>query len=190
MIANRQAQWLRASILPIGRRIRQVQRHAFAGNRAVNVPPHLYRLILPRLHCRFSNLGPGDQRHLVAVAWRLQKAGANDDLVTAGLLHDIGKSAPGVTIRVTDRVARVVLGRLVPAALARLAQRPHPPRCGSALWVLARHPAAGADLVGQAGYNARVQWLIANHERSEPVNDPDLLLLIAVDEASDRYPAG
>ncbi len=166
-------------------RVLQARHHIEPRNEAVSVPPALVGLMTVEVANRFAMLNITDQEHLINVAGRLQDAGANDDLVTAGLLHDIGKFAPGVTIRVTDRVARVTLGHLAPASMARLAQRPLPPRRWSALWVLSRHARISAELVGQARYNARVQWLIANHERQGPFSDPDLLLLIAVDEDND-----
>lgn len=126
-----------------------------------------------------------DQQHLLAVAESLSRNGAGDDLVAAGLLHDIGKAAPGITIRLGDRVTKVLLDYLAPGAVARLARRQRAPRYGAALWVLVRHAQTGADLAGQAGYNQRVQWLIANHDGKDPIDDPELQHLIAADVASD-----
>ena len=179
----------RLSVQGLGPRLQQVRRHILARNDRVEIPQSLDRLLLPGVETRFRQLRTSDQQHLIAVAESLSRNDAGDDLVTAGLLHDIGKAAPGITIRLTDRVAKVLLENLAPIAIAHIS-RQRAPRYGNALWVLARHAQTGSELAAQAGYDQRVQWLIANHERSEPVNDPDLLLLIAVDEASDRYPAG
>ncbi len=158
MIAIRATRPTRSSIQHIGRRIRQV---------------------------RFRTPPISDQRHLIEVAGSLSRNGADVDLVAAGLLHDIGKAAPGVAVRLPDRVAKVLLECLAPDLIARLALRERAPRIGSALWVLARHAQAGAEVARQAGYNERVQWLIAHHERRGLIDDSDLRCLIAADESGD-----
>jgi len=171
------------------RRIRQVRTHTFAGNHAVEIPSTLSRLLLPGIETRFRTLRTSDQQHLIDVAGSLSRNGAGEDLVAAGLLHDIGKAAPGITIRLTDRVAKVLLEYLAPGAIASLALRERPRRFESALWVLARHAHSGSDIARRAGYNERVQWLIANHERRDLIDNPDLRRLFAADESGDRRPA-
>jgi len=173
----------RASVQGVWPRLRQVRRHAFASNHQVDIPQGLARFLVPVVEAGFHMLRTSDQEHLIAVAESLARCGASDDLVTAGLLHDIGKAAPGITIRLTDRFAKVLVECAAPNMLTRPASQRQPPRIGATLWVLAGHAEAGAELAGRAGYNERMQWLIANHDRKGPIEDPGLQLLIAADKA-------
>lgn len=135
----------------------------------------------------FAMLTPGDQRHALAVAAWLDQHGASESLVTAGLLHDIGKAHPTIRVHLPDRVAKVLLSRLAPAWLARIAAwtRPHWPLDG--LWVLSRHAAVGARMVREWGYPERVAWLVGHHE-DRTVTDPELALLVAVDDGQSPIP--
>jgi len=126
---------------------------------------------------------PGsDQAHLLDVATRLARAGASDDLVTAGLIHDVGKAVPGLSVGVLDRVAKVLLDAMAPEMRHRIAARDTPPHVGRGVWVLCRHAANGADLARDSGYPERICWLIAHHEDTG-TGDPELAHLQAIDAA-------
>jgi putative nucleotidyltransferase with HDIG domain len=133
----------------------------------------------------FRALPAFDQAHLVRVVLWLRRHGVTDsDLLTAGLLHDIGKSHNGARVSTIDRSARVVLRRFSPRMMEWLAREPAPGwRKGFALAV--HHPSIGAEMAADLGCNERVCWLIANHETSGiESRDPDLALLIRADHES------
>jgi hypothetical protein len=131
----------------------------------------------------FSSLSIHDQAHCCRVYRRLRNEGASSDLLIAGLLHDIGKVGPDGRVRLPDRVARVVLRRLAPGLLTRIARLPaRPGRVGIARAV--HHPRLGADQARLLGCSERVCWLIAHHEDVPPPDDADLRRLIAADHAA------
>lgn len=132
----------------------------------------------------FRGLPPHDQAHLCrAYRWLRDDGGSDRDLLAAALLHDLGKASPTGSIRLPDRVARVVLSRLAPSLLRRVARLPAPAwRRGLALAV--HHPALGAKRAAALGCSARTCWLIAHHEDATNRHDPDLARLIAADRAA------
>jgi HD-like signal output (HDOD) protein len=138
-------------------------------------------LLSPEAAQQFSVLSPGDQQHAVSVAGALHRQGAPIELVRAGLLHDVGKAVPGTTIRLIDRVAKVVLERLAPHRLGAIANWTHPRWPLKGLWALSRHAGHGEALVRRWGYGERVAWLVGHHEDAV-VTDPDLALLVAIDD--------
>lgn len=134
----------------------------------------------------FRRMSAHDQAHARRVAHRLLAAGQTDrDLIAAALLHDVGKSGsaryPG-RVRLPDRVARVILGRLAPLALSWLASDPDRPG-GRGLFLAAHHARLGAEEATATGSSARTVWLIANHE-DVTTGDPQLQALIAADDQS------
>jgi HD-like signal output (HDOD) protein len=147
------------------------------------MPAPFRALLSDDAHARFNQLTPADQRHLIDVATRLSGGGANSDLVTAGLLHDIGKAVPGTPIRIIDRIVYVMLPA---AARAWIASRPVT-RLTGGIVALYHHAEASADLAAGWGYPERVVWLIRNHERRDLL-DAQLSALIAADDASDGMP--
>ena len=132
----------------------------------------------------FCALPAHDQAHLCQV-YRLVLAqgAAGDDLLAAALLHDIAKAGPDGRVRLPDRVARVVLKRLAPRLLDRLTRLPAP-RWRTGLALAVRHPHLGAERARALGCSERICWLIAHHHDEPPVDDPDLLRLIAADHAA------
>src|SRR5215210_1129475 len=108
----------------------------------------------------FRALPHYDQVHLRTVYVTLIEDGErDDDLLLAALLHDIGKVGFGTHVRLVDRVATVLLRRLAPSLLARLARLPASGwRRGLALSV--HHPELGAALAASLGCSRRTCWLI------------------------------
>lgn len=132
----------------------------------------------------FRALPAADQAHLLRVFHILKAGGVHDrDLLTAALLHDLGKVAPDGRVRLMDRVLCVLLGRLAPAMLTRLAGLPAPAwRRGLALAV--HHAELGAGRVAALGGSDRTCWLIDNHHTSPLPAEPDLRRLVAADRAA------
>lgn len=145
-------------------------------------------LLTPEAARAFASLSPGDQRHAIAVARWLDEQGASTDLVTAGLLHDIGKAIPGTRVRLPDRIAKVMLARVAPGTLATIAVWAQPQWPLGGLWVLSRHAAVGGEMVRQWGYPERVAWIVQHHE-DDSVTDPELAMLVAIDDGRPLHPA-
>ena len=169
------------------RRASQAFAYRAASKTSVPIPARLASLMNEAIRPIFHELDPADCAHLVAVASWLADRGGSDDLVTAGLLHDIGKAVPGLRVGTVDRAANVILRAIWPRGLHWLAARNAPPQIGAGLWVLARHASVGATHLANAGYGQRVQWLVANHERND-LDDPELQLLVRADGASATLP--
>ncbi len=129
----------------------------------------------------FRGLPAYDQVHLLTVHARLAAAGVTDaDLLTAGLLHDIGKMDQHGAVRLTDRVAYVLLRWLRPAMLARFAESSKP-GIGYGLHLCVHHSQLGAQRAAALGCNARTVWLIANHDVDNVPFDHELALLQTAD---------
>lgn len=142
------------------------------------------RILTPEQQTAFRALPAADQAHLLRVYRLLQAGGVQDhDLLTAGLLHDLGKVAGNGHVRLIDRVGHVVLGKLAPRLLTRWAMWPAPVwRRGLALAV--HHPELGAQRAVALGCTPRTCWLIAHHHDPSALSDPDLRLLVVADKAA------
>lgn len=106
--------------------------------------------------------GDAERRHAELTAALLRAAGADEELVLAGFLHDRAKPAE---TRLWHRVAGTLLERFAPRVGRRLA---------AGEGVLARyldHARRGAALAEAEGRSARVVRLIARHH--EPPADED-----------------
>jgi HD-like signal output (HDOD) protein len=163
-------------------RIRQAITHA-TSSKSPTVPSNLRRLLVDDAWEGFTRLAAADQRHLIDVATRLADQGNDLDLVTAGLLHDIGKAISEGSIHLVDRVVYVLLPRPFQGWAGRYPK--HIITRGVA--ALYHHPNRGADLVLAWGYPDRVAWLIRHHERRD-IDDPQLQSLIVADDTSDGTP--
>jgi hypothetical protein len=115
-----------------------------------------------------------DQRHGLEVASRLREQGVTDrDLLAAALLHDCGKGAVPVWLRVLKVVS--------PRSVSRLADERAGGWRGSAYRLMA-HGEIGSRLAESAGASARTARLIA--DRVEESEEPARALLHAADDAS------
>jgi putative nucleotidyltransferase with HDIG domain len=114
-----------------------------------------------------------DARHAERTAEILSALGADEDLVTAGLLHDIAK--PPAT-QLWHRVAGVLLARVAPRVRRELA------RGDSTFARYLDHARLGAEEARRQGASDRVVFLIAGHH-SPPHSDDARLLARADHEA-------
>lgn len=170
---------------PIGR-VRQAIYFARANSRPAPVlPARAEALLTPALLQQFRILPTGDQRHLLRVYRYLVAHDADEDTVTAGLIHDIGKACRACNITVAHRSAHVLLSRFLPGAYRRFAAMPEVPDVLRSLHVLATHPQRGASAARQAGYNPRVCQLIRDHESGGASDDAGLQLLRKADDTAD-----
>lgn len=144
----------------------------------------LAEALSPEAQAAFRLLSTYDQRHLCTVYRTLRRTAPDDpDLLIAGLLHDLGKAAHSGRVRLVDRVAAVLLRRLLPRAYGRLTRYPASGwRLGLAL--TEHHPVLGADWARELGCSERVCWLIAHHADRPLPDDPALRLLNAADESA------
>jgi hypothetical protein len=131
----------------------------------------------PEARTLFRQMPAADQRHSLAVMRALERAGhGHPALLTAALLHDVGKSAARLTP--VHRAIIVLLGRFWPGALDWLAREPATGDSfstgsgpGKINWrqpfiVHRRHPQLGAHWAEQAGCSATSVALIRRHQEA------------------------
>lgn len=125
------------------------------------------------LFALFQSMTLRDQRHSLDV-YNFLRAQGNDDreLLTAALLHDVGK---GGRVQLWERVTYVLLAGALPSLLRRT---------GGGLARLRDHAAQGATLVANAGGPPQVASLVLKHEDARKgVEDRRLAALMAADDA-------
>ena len=109
----------------------------------------------------FEAMTRRDQQHCLEVYRRLRAQGHDDhDLLTAALLHDVGKGR----VALWHRVAYVLLEAGAPGLLARLAAPGEGRGWRQALYRCRHHPKLGAELARRAGSSASVAALIGAEE--------------------------
>ena len=107
-----------------------------------------------------------DVRHAERTAAILRALGADEELVMAGLLHDIAKPA-GTPL--WHRIAGVLLDRVAPRVRRELA------RGDSTFARYLDHARLGADEARRQGASDRVVFLIAGHHNPPRSDDARLL---------------
>lgn len=153
---------------------------------APDLPPDAFdRLTPPMLH-QFRILEVGDQEHLLFAYQWLVDEDADDDTITAGLIHDVGKACAKCHITVIDRAMHVFLTRVANPLYRRFAAIEVPPAWLRSIHRLANHPARGALAAKQAGYNERVADLIRHHESGSDPKDVQAQLLRRADTYAGR----
>lgn len=122
---------------------------------------------------RYLGAAGADDRHATETARILRQLGADEELVVAGLLHDVAK--PARTL-LWHRVASVLLEWFAPRVRARLAAG------DSTFGRYLDHARRGAELARADGASERVVRLIARHHQ-RPITDDERLLARADREA-------
>lgn len=132
----------------------------------------------------FRQMSAADQRHGLGVMRRLERAGhTHPALLTAALLHDVGKSAGKLTP--VHRAIIVLLGRFWPAALEWLMREPAP--TWRQPFVVHRcHPELGAQWAEQAGCDSLAVTLIRRHHEPLALGQDDVELWLAELEHADK----
>ena len=127
----------------------------------------------------FAAMPIADRRHGLDVAGHLVAAGQSDsDLLVAAMLHDAAK---GQRMRLWHRVSGVLLGAVLPKALARLASS-DPGSWRYPYHLYLNHAALSADAALAAGCSERTAAFI---RASVPEADASLLAALhSADEAS------
>jgi hypothetical protein len=135
----------------------------------------------------FRRLQRSEQWHALSVLQKLIGTGQkNSDLLTAALLHDIGKIH--YPLKVWERVLIVLIKRAAPRLLIRWGQDT-PQGMSKAFVVACQHAAWGADLAAKAGASKLTAELIRRHEETVDENstsrqDRFLRLLKKADNSS------
>lgn len=130
----------------------------------------------------FWRMAPRDQRHSLNVAQALQREGhRHPDLLTAALLHDVGKTVhEGRRLRLRHRVVIVLLNALHPGLVLRLASS-DPRSWRYPYYVHLHHPAQSAALAEAAGCSPLAVELIRRHQEklaAAPCSEADRLLAL------------
>lgn len=119
----------------------------------------------------FREMSRAEQHHGIRVCKRLEAQGFTDpDLLTAALLHDVGKILDPPTV--WERVLVVLTERFFPSLAARWADG-MPTRLRRGFVVRRRHAGWGAELLAEAGASARTVALIRAH--NGPADEDELL---------------
>lgn len=168
-------------------RLQQVRAYKRSDN---SEPPKLpadalQRLSEPMAH-QFRLLSTNDQTHLLRVYTWLLEHNADEDTVTAGLIHDVGKACAKCRITLIDRGLHVILTRFAGPIYQKFARLETAPDVVRGLHRLANHAERGALAATQAGYNNRVVELIQFHESGGDRQDEQLRLLRQADDAAER----
>jgi putative nucleotidyltransferase with HDIG domain len=115
---------------------------------------------------RYALSAGADERHAQRTAEALRRMGADEELIVAGLLHDVAK--PRDT-RLWHRIAAVLLDAVAPRARERFA------RGDGTFARYLDHPRRGADDARARGASDRVVRLIARHHERPESEDERLL---------------
>jgi putative nucleotidyltransferase with HDIG domain len=145
------------------------------------------KILTPAQMDLFLQMSPGEQSHSLEVLRRLDAQGErHPDLLTAALLHDVGKTR--LPLRLWERAWIVLAGRFFRREAPSQALEKQP-WWQKPLAVAEQHPVWGAEMAQAAGCSARAVSLIRRHQEKMTLNlqaEEDLLLakLQAVDDES------
>ncbi len=121
----------------------------------------------------FTRLQASEQLHGLRVLQTLRVQGeSHPDLMTAALLHDVGKSR--LPLRLWERVAIVLGNKFFPERVKRWGSAA--PRGWRRPFVVAAcHPGWGAEMAREAGTSPLAVYLIREHQNELPAAEPDSL---------------
>lgn len=144
-------------------RFRQGVRALFAWAQRVDLAL-AERTLPPTLFPLFLKMRRGERLHSLNVLRTLQEQGYDQPaLLTAALLHDVGKSrAP---FYLWERVIVVLARAFTPQRAKRWGQTQAPWGWRRPFVISAQHPAWGAEMVADAGADDLVVSLIEAHQR-------------------------
>ncbi|HDD25399.1 MAG TPA: hypothetical protein ENF52_08180 [Chloroflexi bacterium] len=183
----------------MGRRVRQFFR-AMTARVSWEELESITTYLSPEFLALFRSMAIQDQRHCLDVWHALRVSGHTDpDLLTAALLHDVGKAV--APLPTWQRAIVVLLRRLWPSLVHRWAGEAPPSVTarGDTLTGWRRpfvvhywHPEIGARLVQECGGNPTVVALIRYHQEREgwesiPMGRQERRLLVALQTADERY---
>jgi hypothetical protein len=168
-------------VTPIRQRLYRGVEGLLAPFRQVDDSPAA-AFLTPEQLALFRRMSTADRAHSLRVyAWLQAHWPGNDDLLTAGLLHDCGKAA--AHLAVWQRTLKVLMKKLAPARWRRLSAPTTPEDWRYPFYILAEHPRIGAEWAADAGCSQLTCWLIANHENDISPDHPDYPLLQALQQA-------
>ncbi len=137
-----------------------------------------FGLLNEREQALFVSMTPRDQQHCLSVYRRLRTEGHEDRaLLTAALLHDVGKGE----IALWHRVVYVLLEGGAPGLLRRSASPGSGRGWRQTFYRCLHHPRLGAELAREAGCSEQVAVLIGT--AADDAADERLLALHAADDA-------
>lgn len=168
-------------------RLQQVSAYRGSARRdAPVIPADALERLTPPMEHQFRILTAADQEHLLRVYHLLREFNADDDTITAGLIHDVGKACAKCRITVIDRGLHVILSRFASPLYRQFAAIEIAPAPVRGLHRLANHAERGALAATQAGYNHRIAYLIRHHESGGDTQDMQLRLLRQADDQAER----
>lgn len=139
-------------------------------------------VLSPAALALFRRMSAADRAHSLRVYRWLRDSGyEQDDLLTAGLLHDCGKAA--ARMAVWQRTLKVLMKRLAPGQWRRLSAPAAPDSWRYPLYILADHARIGAEWAEAAGCSELTCWLIAQHESDITRDHPHYELQLALQMA-------
>ncbi len=123
----------------------------------------LREILRPSEFALVIRLSPADRAHHLDVYDRLLRSGCLDrDLLTAALLHDVGKVDGDARVGLVHRTVAVLLAA-VSRPLLRSLSSPSGARWRRSLYLARAHPAIGSRYAREIGCSETVCWLIAHH---------------------------
>ena len=141
-------------------------------------------ILTPEARALFAEQAPQDQRHAIEVyETLLARAHTNRDLLTAALLHDVGKVACQATP--WKRGLLVLSDRFAPRVAAWFC-RDGTRRCQDSSTTYRRHAEIGARCATEAGCSPLTVDLIRNHERAVDRVQTERDRLLAALQAADN----
>ncbi len=154
----------------------------FTGRLTPRARAEVQTWLAPPLFELFCRMTPAEQYHAYAVRQTLAAQGqADPDLLTAALLHDVGKTR--MPLAAWERALIVLGNRFAPRAADAWGRMGGSPPWRRPFVVSRQHPAWGAEMVYAAGGAPRTVELILHHQNNHPL-DPMLQALQSADNSN------